>query len=151
MGPVFRKLNLKDHDPVVVLRAPGEFEPEVAALEGRSVVREAAAATGFPFAIAFARDRTELDGVCADLVAHAAEGDPVVWVAYPKKSSKRYRADFDRDRGWDVLGAAGFEPVRQVAIDADWSALRFRRVDQVKTLTRSKAMALSEEGKRRGR
>lgn len=151
MGPVFTKLHLKDHEPVVVLEAPAEFEPEVAALADRAVVRDAAAAPGFPFAIAFARDRAELDRVCADLVAHAAAGDPVLWVAYPKKTSKRYRADFDRDRGWDVLGAAGFEPVRQVAIDADWSALRFRRVDQVKTLTRSKAMALSAEGKRRGR
>lgn len=151
MGPVFAKLNLKDHDPVLVLGAPTEFEAEVATLADRAVVRDAAAATGFVFAIAFARDRAELDRVCADLIAHAGDGDPVLWVAYPKKTSRRYRADFDRDRGWDVLGAAGYEPVRQVAIDADWSALRFRRVDQVRTLTRSKAMALSEEGKRRGR
>ena len=50
-----------------------------------------------------------------------------------------------------MFGAAGFEPVRQVAIDEDWSALRFRRVEHVKTLTRSKAMALTEEGKERGR
>ena len=36
------------------------------------------------------------------------------------------------DSGWPVLGAAGFEPVRMVAIDADWSALRFRRVEHIK-------------------
>jgi hypothetical protein len=35
-----------------------------------------------------------------------------------------------------VLGAAGFEPVRMVAVDEDWSALRFRRVGFIKTLTR---------------
>jgi hypothetical protein len=29
------------------------------------------------------------------------------------------------------LRAGGFEPVRQVAIDADWSALRFRRRQHV--------------------
>lgn len=28
--------------------------------------------------------------------------------------------------------AAGFRPIRQVAIDEDWSALRFRRVEFVK-------------------
>ena len=50
-----------------------------------------------------------------------------------------------------MLGGAGFEPVRQVAIDEDWSALRFRRVAHVKSLTRSKAMALTDEGKQRGR
>lgn len=28
---------------------------------------------------------------------------------------------FDRDTGWDTMGEASFEPVRQVAIDDDWS------------------------------
>jgi hypothetical protein len=32
------------------------------------------------------------------------------------------------------LGEYNLEPVRQVAIDKDWSALRFRRVDKIKTL-----------------
>ena len=150
MGPVFRKLNLEDHDPVVVLNAPAEFEPEVAALADRRVVRDVGEVDAVAFALGFARDRAALDPLCAALAAKA-EGDATLWIAYPKKSSKRYRADFDRDRGWDVLGAAGFEPVRQVAIDEDWSALRFRRVAHVKKLTRSKDMALSEEGKARGR
>ncbi len=150
MGPVFRKLNLEDHDPIVVVNAPAEFEPEVAALADRRVVRDVGEVGALGFALGFARDRAELDPLCTALTAKA-EGDATLWIAYPKKSSKRYRADFDRDRGWDVLGAAGFEPVRQVAIDEDWSALRFRRVAHVKTLTRSKDMALSEEGKARGR
>jgi hypothetical protein len=50
-----------------------------------------------------------------------------VWVAYPKKASRRYGCEFDRDTGWQALGDAGFEPVRQVAIDEDWSALRCRQ------------------------
>jgi hypothetical protein len=70
-------------------------------------------------------------------------------VAYPKGSSKAYRCEFNRDTGWQALGAAGFEPVRQVSIDADWSALRFRRVARIASLTRRPAMTLSEEGKRR--
>lgn len=150
MDPVFRKLSLKDQDPVVVLNAPAEFAPELAALGDRRVVRDLAEVDAVAFALGFARDRAELEPLCAAL-ATKAEGDATLWIAYPKKSSKRYRADFDRDRGWDVLGAAGFEPVRQVRIDEDWSALRFRRVAHVKTLKRSKAMALTEEGKARGR
>ena len=31
--------------------------------------------------------------------------------------------------GWEVLRQAEFDSVRQVAIDDDWSALRFRRVE----------------------
>lgn len=37
--------------------------------------------------------------------------------------------------------------MRQVAIDADWSALRFRNVDKIKKLTRTKAA--TEKGKER--
>ncbi len=150
MGPIFRKLNLKNHDPIAVLNAPAEFAAELAALDDRRVVLNLDEVDEVAFALGFARDRSVLDPMCAALVAKVP-GDAVLWVAYPKKTSKRYRADFDRDTGWDLLGAAGFEPVRQIAIDEDWSALRFRRVAYVEKLTRSKGMALSEEGKERGR
>jgi len=46
-----------------------------------------------------------------------------------------------------VLGELGFEPVRLVAIDEDWSALRFRRTEFIKTLTRDETRALSAAGK----
>jgi hypothetical protein len=71
----------------------------------------------------------------------------VVWFAYPKQSSKKYTCEFNRDSGWAELGKAGFEPVRMVAIDADWSAVRFRRVDFIKSLTRPAEYALSAGGK----
>ena len=49
--------------------------------------------------------------------------------------------------GWEVLGDRNFEPVMQVSIDADWSALRFRPVDEIQQMTRKGA--ISEEGKKR--
>jgi hypothetical protein len=44
-----------------------------------------------------------------------------------------------------------FEPVRMVAIDADWSALRFRRVEHIKSMTRSSKGAISSAGKRKAK
>jgi hypothetical protein len=38
----------------------------------------------------------------------------------------------ERAGGWEVLRQAEFDSVRQVAIDDDWSALRFRRVEFIK-------------------
>jgi hypothetical protein len=35
--------------------------------------------------------------------------------------------------GWDVIRNAGFDSVRQIAIDEDWSALRFRHVEYIKS------------------
>jgi hypothetical protein len=48
-----------------------------------------------------------------------------------------------------VQGDCGFEPVRMVAIDEDWSAVRFRRAEFIKTLTRGKEHRMSEQGKAR--
>ena len=54
------------------------------------------------------------------------KGDAVIWLCYPKMTSKNYKCDFNRDSGWTSLGKYNLEPVRQVAIDDDFSALRFR-------------------------
>ncbi|WEJ56838.1 hypothetical protein [Devosia sp. FJ2-5-3] len=51
--------------------------------------------------------------------------DGLLWVAYRKGETGR-SIGLTRDRGWEALAAAGYRPVRQVALDAEWSALRFR-------------------------
>jgi hypothetical protein len=130
MGPLFEKLNLKDQPEVAILNAPLSFEPELSWLVDRRVVRDLGEVATVRFALAFAARRAELDALAAAL-ALRADGDAVLWFAYPKRSSRRYRADFDRDHGWDLLAEAGFDPVRQVSIDEDWSALRFRRVEYI--------------------
>jgi len=56
----------------------------------------------------------------------------LIWVAYPKKSSKKYKSDLSRDDFWDALKDLGLEPVRQIALDEDWSALRFKLGSDVK-------------------
>jgi hypothetical protein len=56
---------------------------------------------------------------------------PVLWVAYPKGG----RADINRDSLWRLIAPYGLRPITQVAIDATWSALRFRplRPDEVES------------------
>ena len=66
------------------------------------------------------------------------------WICYPKGSSKKYTCEFNRDNGWTKLGELGFEPVRQIAFDEDWSALRFKLVGDIKKMTRS--FAYTTEG-----
>ena len=82
-------------------------------------------------------------------LAQSTESDAVVWIAYPKGTSKKYKAEFNRDTGWKAIGEVGFESVRQVAIDEDWSALRFRRTEYIKSLTRKASMAISTDGRKR--
>jgi hypothetical protein len=149
MTPLFQKLNLGSHREILVVGAPAEFEPELALLAGVAIRRGTPRGPIPPFAIAFVRTPAEVEAAAA--LAASRPGDAVVWLAYPKASSKRYRCGFNRDSGWAAMGAAGFEGVRQVAIDGDWSALRFRRVEYIRSLKRQESRAASEAGKARVR
>ena len=146
MSPLFKKLNLGAHTVIHVLNAPSSFEPELAALKGVTVKRSVSGTSSF--AMAFVITQAELDAASKKLAA-ACAGDAVLWMVYPKGTSRKYRCEFNRDSGWPVLGAAGFEPVRMVAIDEDWSALRFRRVEHIKAMTRSQDNRISREGRKK--
>jgi hypothetical protein len=146
MSPLFKKLNVGAQQVIHVLNAPESFERELVGLEGVTIERSVSGRSRF--AIAFVVTQAELDVASARL-AKACEGDAVLWIAYPKRTSKKYKCEFNRDSSWTTLGAAGFEPVRMVAVDADWSALRFRRVEHIKTMARNPAGAISEAGKRK--
>lgn len=131
MSPLFKKLNLGAHQAISVFNPPESFEPELEGLEGVAIERDPAKVAVVAFALAFATTQKELDRVSRVLAA-AGKGDVVLWFAYPKKTSKRFTCEFNRDSGWGVLQAAGFDSVRMVAIDADWCALRFRRTDYIR-------------------
>jgi hypothetical protein len=131
ISPLFKKLNLGAHQEIAVFNAPESFESELKQLGGVKIARDPSKPTGVKFGLAFAVTQAQLDRASKILVA-ASEGDAVIWFAYPKGSSKRYSCEFNRDSGWNVIRAAGFESVRMVAIDEDWSALRFRRLEYVK-------------------
>jgi len=148
MSSTFAKLNLKDQSDIVVMNAPASFEPEIASLRGITVHRALSDAKQVSFALAFLTTQKEVDAL-AKAIARKASGDAIVWIAYPKGSSKNYASEIKRDTGWPSMGKAGFEPVRMVAIDEDWSALRFRRAEFIKTMTRAAEHRFSAEGKAR--
>ena len=147
MSAIFDKLNLKNQTEILVLNAPESFEPELASLDV-AIQRDAQAVKEIAFSLAFVTKQKEVDAI-AKTIARKAQGDAVVWFAYPKGTSKKYKCDFNRDTGWSALGAAGFEGVRMVAIDEDWSALRFRRVEFIQSMTRDKTRAMTKQGKKR--
>ena len=144
----FEKLNLKEQKHILVLNAPESFEPDLKTLRGVTVQRDLKNIDKIEFSLAFITKQKEVDTL-GKAIAKKVEADAVIWFAYPKGSSKKYKSEINRDAGWKVLGDAGFEPVRMVAIDEDWSAVRFRRAEFIKTLTRGKEHRMSAEGKAR--
>jgi hypothetical protein len=131
MATVFEKLNLKNQSEIVVLNAPASFEPELARLKGIKIHRSLDSISDIQFSLAFVTRQSEVDALVPQ-IARRAKGDAIVWFAYPKGTSKKFKCDFNRDTGWDALAKQGFETVRAVAIDEDWSGLRFRRREFIK-------------------
>ncbi|MES2041649.1 MAG: hypothetical protein V4495_27855 [Pseudomonadota bacterium] len=138
MSAIFTKLNLKDQSEILVLHAPASFEPEIAALTGVKVLKKLSGIKKLRFALVFVSKQQELDEVSL-VLSKLVEGDALLWFAYPKGTSKKYKCEFNRDTGWDVIKGAGFDTVRMVAIDEDWSALRFRHSDFIKNSSRKAA------------
>lgn len=71
----------------------------------------------------FVRDKADLARHGAAAV-ESARDDRLTWIAYPKAG--QLDTDLNRDILWELLQGRGVKPVRQVAVDDTWSALRFR-------------------------
>ena len=84
--------------------------------------------------IAFAASIADVERQARMVVPHYRPGR-ALWFAYPKKSGA-IRSDISRDEGWQVLSALDLLPVSQIAIDENWSALRFRYRSEIGKLTR---------------
>ena len=132
MPTVFEKLNLKNQTEIVVLNPPALFEPALAELDHVTVHRDLGAVELVNFSLAFAMTQAEVDRL-SELLILKANGDALLWFAYPKGTSKKYQCDFNRDTGWAALQAAGFDTLRQNSNDEDRTALRFRRVQFIKS------------------
>lgn len=131
MATLSEKLLLKDHSEILVLNAPESIEPELARLPVASIHRSLKGLRDVRFSLAFVTRQDEVDALVPQLAARG-KGDATLWFAYPKGTSKKFKCDFNRDTGWSALKAAGFETVRSIAIDEDWTGLRFRRKEYIK-------------------
>lgn len=143
---VVKKLQFKDQgQPVLILNAPKAYEEIMASFLGE-VHREVQNQT-YDFVQVFGTSNEEIRAL-AKVAAGAMKDDGLLWLCYPKKSSKTYKgSDCSRESVAELLADEGYEPVRQIAVDDDWSALRYRKAEQIKTMTRSSAV--SEKGKER--
>lgn len=149
MNSLLKKLNYKEHNEILVLNAPNSFQKEISSFsEYATVQTDTKKLKEINFVVIFVTSKEQIEA-SIKLVYSKLNGDAVLWYCYPKGTSKNYVCNFNRDTGWETLGKHNFEGVRQVAIDEDWSALRFRKTEYIKTMTRSASMAISKSGKKR--
>ena len=132
MSAVFQKLNLKGLSKIMVLNPPPSFEAELAALGDIQVIRDTAGQAVPDFLLAFVLKQWDIEKL-SDFLRPGPVPDPIIWFAYPKGTSKNYQSDFNRDNGWESIKAKGLDTVRLISIDEDWSALRFRYSQFIKS------------------
>ena len=149
---LFKKLNYKKQESILALNYPDSFEKDLQSMEKNAIVYRNLqdASDVLEFVIAFGKTQKEVAELTRGIGPRLSE-DAVFWFSYPKQSSKKYTCEFNRDTGWEVMAEFDLEPVRQVAIDADWSALRFRNVDKIAKITRREGFALTQKGTERTR
>ena len=149
MTPLLKKLNFKDQEQLLVLNSPESFFGELQEMKSvATVVTDLEEIQGIEFLIAFVTTKKEIENLVRS-IDRKLIGDVIFWICYPKATSKKYSCDFNRDTGFEILGEFDFEGVRQVALDEDWSALRFRKVNYIKNISRKESFALTKEAKER--
>jgi hypothetical protein len=122
MDALLKKMNYKQ-GPITLLNAPPEFRPVAVRWQTQHEVTDAAGDGPLGFVIVFAASESDVRSIVAE-TARKVTKSTVFWVAFPKKTSKTYRSDINRDRLWELMEPMGFRPNRNVAVDEDWSALR---------------------------
>jgi hypothetical protein len=128
--PLFRKLNFKNQPEVLLVNPPDSFLPEIRQMQHLTKFTNDLGSPGKKgFILAFVTRQEQVNELSTVLV-RKTDDNSVFWFAYPKQTSKKYKCDFNRDNGWKILESLGFGSVRMVAIDDDWSALRFRKFEK---------------------
>lgn len=133
MKNLLDKLNYKRQPRIAVINTEDTSEliksPE---LKDARIDTEIDQRYPYEFMIFFVRSVSDVKKF-TPIALHNLSVDGILWFCYPKKSSKKYRSDIDRDHGWKALNDSGFYGIRMVAIDDDWSAMRFRNIKYVKS------------------
>ena len=125
-----KKLRVQPGLRMLVLNAPEGYLEALGTLpEGAEIETEVHGS--FDWGQCFVGDVAELRRL-APQARDAVTYDGLLWVCYPKKSSK-IATDISRDVAWEVMKEFGLRGVFQVSIDETWSALRFRPPERVGT------------------
>lgn len=143
MNAVLKKLGLKDQNPVLIINAPEEYKEVMKDIEANI---HTSPAEKYKFIQVFAKTMDEANKLIPSAIETLEEGGHF-WLCYPKGTSKKYKSDINRDKSFVIFAPFEFEPVSLVAIDVDWSALRFKAVEEISVMKRKTAS--TEKGKER--
>jgi hypothetical protein len=140
---LLEKLQLKDERSLLIQGLPSSIEKQFTKIAFAKNVTPLLKSKKIEFALVFAVNETQLKTIVNEVLpALHAEGK--FWVAYPKLTSK-IATTLNRDCSWACITEAGYEGIKEVALDHVWTAMRFRKLVQVPVVSRA-SRALNNVG-----
>ncbi|MEZ5016827.1 MAG: YdeI/OmpD-associated family protein [Flavipsychrobacter sp.] len=131
---VIKKLKFTE-DKVLTVNMPDNCK---GLFEDMTVVTKYSGSTKYNQVLLFAQEKKVLEAELKGMVSKLSS-TAMFWIAYPKKSGS-IESDLSRDDFWNILKSDGYAPVMQIALDKDWSVLRFRKTSDIGTMVRDTPM-----------
>ncbi len=125
---LIKKLGMRPGQRVLILNAPPGYVESLAGLPEEVEVSYEPEGE-YDCVHLFVKNRAEFQDLSPAAV-QALTYDGLLWLSYPKKSSK-VKTDLSREVMWELMEGTGLRPVSQISIDEVWSALRFRPSERV--------------------
>ncbi|HEX2533258.1 MAG TPA: hypothetical protein VHK69_05960 [Chitinophagaceae bacterium] len=129
---IFEKLQLKNERTVLIQGLPSSIEKQFSKLSFAKNLTPLLRTRKIEFALVFAVNEIQLNAILTDIMP-SLKTDSKLWVAYPKATSK-IATDLNREGSWNKLTDAGYESVEQANLDHVWTAVQFRKNDEIEAL-----------------
>ncbi|MEY4052631.1 MAG: hypothetical protein EB092_02520 [Chitinophagia bacterium] len=132
---ILEKLQLKEEKNILIQGLPSSVEKQFAKLSYNKNLTPLLKTRKIDFALIFAINQLQLNNILKE-VFPALHPESKLWIAYPKTTSKIV-SDLNRDASWEILSKNEFEAVRQITLDHVWTAMRFKKLDQIPNRNRT--------------
>ncbi len=123
--PLAQKLQVKEGRKLLLINAPKGYKESLGGLpSGEAVLTKSTDLVDIVQIFATTQKELEQLGQVKKLL----KPNGILWVTYPKGTSKNFKADINRDSIAAYARKVGLQAVAMVAVDEDWSALRLKMV-----------------------
>lgn len=122
-NPLVRKLKLIPGQRAAIIGAPEGYRASLEPLPEEVDLGERLDGE-YDWLQLFVRTQAELAAILPE-VWHALKPTGLLWIAFPKGSSK-IQTDLTRDRGWDAVRQVDLKWINLVSVNEMWSAFSLR-------------------------
>ncbi|MBP8959731.1 MAG: hypothetical protein KBG40_04825 [Bacteroidales bacterium] len=134
MNTLLNKLNYKNQERILILNAEKAFIDKIKS-EKLDIRIDTSIDPRYLYEIIliFVKFMSEVENT-APAAIHNLIANGILWYAFPKKACRNLKSDLDKDHGWGALFDRGFDKIRLISIDENWSALGFKNIRFIRSV-----------------